>query len=119
MTVEVMTTNSKLYTGKYNGRWLIRAVQHKMDRQSFQSNLMLARPDGKMPVTTAGYTPFWQTAAKSRPTLTLSGTMSLSTPVGTIGMRPTNIDHMPVITAAADAGVWISSWSNSTVRSVA
>lgn len=116
MTVEVMTTNSKTYTGKYNGRWLIRAVQHKMDRQSFQSNLMLARPDGKMPVTSAGYIPFWQTAAKSRPTLTLSGTMSLMQPLHTIGITP-----LPQITVdpVADAGVWISSWSNSTVRSVA
>ena len=51
---------TKYYTGKFNGRWLIRAVQHKMDRQSFQSNLMLARPDGKTQVYTGAYAPFWQ-----------------------------------------------------------
>jgi hypothetical protein len=118
MSVDVMTTNPSFYPGKFNGRWLVRGVQHKLDRQQFQTNLMLARPEGKMQVYTGGYTPFWQTAAKSRPTLTLIGTMSLPTPVNTIGLRPADIDHMPVITTAADAGVWISSWSNSTVRGV-
>ena len=32
MTVEIMTTNPKYYPGKFNGRWFVRGVQHKMDR---------------------------------------------------------------------------------------
>jgi hypothetical protein len=87
-----------------------------MDRQSFQSNLILARPDGKVQVYQGGYTPFWQSLTKPRPTLTLSQTMTLQTPVYTVGITP-----LPQVTSipSVDAGVWISSWSNSNVRSVA
>lgn len=92
MSVEVLTTNPKYFTGKFNGRWFVRGVQHKMDKQSFQSNLMLARPDGNTQVFTGAYTPFWQTLTRARPTLTLG--------------------------QLTDAGVWMSSWSNSTVRNV-
>ena len=78
MSVEILTTNQKYYTGKFNGRWFVRGVQHKMDRQSFQSNLVLARPEGKAQVYTGGYTPFWQTLTKPRPMLSLAPTASLT-----------------------------------------
>ena len=71
MSVEILTTNPKYYTGKFNGRWLIRGVQHKMDRQSFQSNLCSLGPWHHAGLQ-RGYVPFWQAATKPRPTLTLS-----------------------------------------------
>ena len=107
MTVEVLTTSRAYYSGKFNGRWLVRAVHHKMDRQSFQSNLVLARPDGKTQVFDGPPLSFWQTAAKARPVLTLSSTMTLPTPSDNIGYNP-----------FTEAGIWVSSWTNSTVRSV-
>jgi hypothetical protein len=125
MSVEVMTTNPKYYTGKFNGRWLIRGVQHKMDRQSFQSNLMLARPDSKTQVFTGSYTPFWQTMTKPRPTLSLSQTMFRPEPIYSIGLKPASVDNMEDMptftpdTPSAATSVWISSWTNTTVRSVA
>jgi len=116
MSVEVLTTNPQYYTGKFNGRWFVRGVQHKMNRQDFQSNLVLARPEGKTPVFTGAYVPFWQTATRSRPTLSLSTTMTLQQPLHTVGLQPVaQLTPAPTI----DAGVWYSSWSNSTVRSVA
>jgi hypothetical protein len=106
MSVEILTTNPKYYTGKFNGRWLIRGIQHKMDRQDFQSNLVLARPEGKTQVFTGAYTPFWQSLTRARPTLSLTSTMSLPAPSTSVS-------------PSRDSGVWYSSWSNSTVRSVA
>jgi phage protein D len=121
MTVEVMTTNAKYYTGKFNGRWLVRAVQHKMDRQSYQSNLALARPDGTTQVFTGGYVPFWQSLGKSKPVLTLSQTMNMLQPVNSIGILPSSIEKWPTIidTPSASTNVWVSSWSNATVRTIA
>ena len=115
MSVEVLTTNPKYYTGKFNGRWLIRAVQHKMDKQSFQTNLMLSRPDDKIQVYTGAYAPFWQLMGKSRPVLSLSHPMDPVVDTGS-GLKPT---HPIVIPTSTSVGVWVSSWSNSTVRSVA
>ena len=116
MSVEVLTTNPQYYTGKFNGRWFVRGVQHKMNRQDYQSNVMLARPGNKVQVYTGGYVPFWQTATRSRPTLSLTPTMSLQQPIYTLGITPLpQVTNVPV----TDAGVWYSSWSNSNVRSVA
>ena len=122
MSVEVQTTNPQYYTGKFNGRWLVRGIQHKMDRQDFQSNLMLARPEGKMLVSTGGYVPFWQTLTRARPTLSLSQPMFLSEPLYSVGITPSSLEKMPTFTVDqpnAATTVWMSSWSNSTVRSVA
>lgn len=117
MTVDVMTTNPKYYTGKFNGRWLIRGIQHKMDRQSFQSNVMLARPGGSEQVYTGGYVPFWQSLTRSRPSLTLSPTLTLQQPLHSVGITPT--PQTTDLGTSVSTGVWVSSWSNSTVRSVA
>ena len=116
MSVEVLTTNTKYYPGKFNGRWLVLNVQHKMDSQSFQSNLTLARPDGTTLVTASNYLPFWQSLTRARPTLSLSQTMSLQNSLSSVGFSP-----LPQVTATptVDAGIWLSSWNNSTVRSVA
>jgi len=116
MCVEILTTQRNYFPGKFNGRWFVRGVQHKMDRQDFQSNLILARPEGKMQVSQAAYTPFWQSLTRPRPTLSLTQTMSLPTPMSTVGLTPLpRITDVPV----TDAGVWYSSWNNSNVRSVA
>lgn len=76
MCVDIFTSNPKWYKGKYNGRWLVRAVTHSADRQTFQTQLRLARPSGATPVSETPYVPFWQegggeAVTKSRPTLTL------------------------------------------------
>jgi len=74
MCVDIYTSNPKWYKGKYNGRWLIRAVSHSADRQTFQTQLKLARPSGATPVSETPYVPFWQEGGgvtKSKPTLTL------------------------------------------------
>jgi len=101
MSVEVLTLNTRFFPGKFNGRWLISAVQHKMDQQSFQTNLVLARPDSTTQVYTGAYAPFWQPLGRSRPTLMVSQSNGQ-----TEGDTP-----------AATAGTWVSSWTNPTVGS--
>lgn len=116
MSVEILTTQRNYYPGKFNGRWFVRGVQHKMNRQDFQSNLILARPDGKVQVAQGAYVPFWQTLTRPRPTLSLTQTMSLQSPLYAVGLTPVpRITEIPTV----DAGVWYSSWNNSNVRSVA
>lgn len=119
MCVDVLTTNPKFYTGKFNGRWFVRGVQHHMDKQDFQSNLMLARPDSTSQVFAGGYVPFWQALTRPRPTLALSHTMTLPSPIYTLGLVP-DIEKMPTIEPdTPGTNVWMSSWNNSNVRSVA
>lgn len=84
MTVDILTSDQRYYRGKFNGRWLILAATHKMDRQSFQSNLALVRPDSNAQVYTGSYQPFWQRLGRSHPVLTVN------------------------------EGKWMSSWANST-----
>jgi hypothetical protein len=116
MSVEILTTQRNYFPGKFNGRWFVRGVQHKMNRQDFQSNLILARPDGKTPVSQGAYTPFWQSLTRPRPTLSLTQTMTLPTSLHSVGLTPVpRLTEVPV----TDAGVWYSSWNNSNVRSVA
>ena len=88
MCVDVLTTDQRYYRGKFNGRWLILAVNHAMDRQSFQSNLALVRPADHTQVYDGGYDPFWQRLGRARPMLTI------------------NEDK------------WVSSWANPTVAAV-
>jgi hypothetical protein len=92
MCVEVVSTNSRYLRAKYDGKWLIRATSHSMDRQQFQTMLALVRPDAKTSVATGAYRPFWQDGVgRSRPTLSLVG------------------DEQPR---------WRSSWSNAYAGSV-
>ena len=44
MGVDVTTSNYRIYKGRFDGRWLIDAVTHKMDRSSFQTQVKLSRP---------------------------------------------------------------------------
>ena len=47
---------------KYDGKWLVRAVGHKADNQSFQTILFLTRPDpDELPADGLdSYKPFWE-----------------------------------------------------------
>ena len=44
MCVEIVTTNRQYLKAKYDGKWLVRATSHQMDRQQYQTMLSLARP---------------------------------------------------------------------------
>ena len=92
MCVEVVSTNARYLRAKYDGKWMIRATSHSMDRQQYQTMLFLVRPDSKTAVATGTYTPFWQDGSgRSRPTLSLVG---------------------------EDQPRWRSSWSNAYVGSL-
>ena len=88
MCVDIVTSNTAVYKAKYDGRWLIKGVAHKMDTQQFQTLLHVARPSNKAAITQDEYRPFWQVAGRARPTL-----------------------------SQVDNG-WISSWTDPRVRSV-
>lgn len=107
MNVDIYTTNPKYYRDRYNGRWLIRSVQHKMDRQSFQTQLSLARPDSKANIGVVPYVPFWTQANRARPTLTLNSN----------DVAVQSIDASPVVGATKQT--WLSSWTDRRIRSVA
>jgi hypothetical protein len=92
MCVEVISTNKAYVKPKYDGKWLVRSTSHQMDRQSYQTMLNLARPDGSTVVTTPSYTPFWQDPAnqgRAKPTLSLVQTST-----------------------ADDTPQWVSTWSD-------
>ena len=89
MNVDIRTSNPMYWRDRYSGRWLVRGVQHKMDMQSFQTSLALARPDNTSGVSTTNYSPFWTQAGKAKPVLTLTD------------------------------GQWISSWTDRTSRAAA
>jgi hypothetical protein len=78
MCVNIFTSNPKFYRNRYNGRWLIRGVQHVADRQTFQTQLALCRPDSATGSTGMPYVPFWNQASKSRPTMMLNDGQWLS-----------------------------------------
>ena len=67
MSVDVTTSNYRIYRGRFDGRWLIDSVNHKMDRSSFQTQLTLSRP-GKARVKDLPYRSFWDVEGRSRPT---------------------------------------------------
>jgi Phage tail baseplate hub (GPD) len=89
LCAEIVTTNTGVADRKYNGKWLVTAVNHKMDNQSFQSMLSLARPDSTIPAQVTPYRHFWDADARGKPTMWLQ-----------------------------EDGRWMSSWSDSRVRSV-
>jgi hypothetical protein len=89
MSVDVTTSNARLYRGRFDGRWLIDSVHHKMDRASFQTQLTLSRP-GKGQVRSIAYRSFWDLLGKSKPTMFLDST-----------------------------GGWVSTWSDRRVQSLA
>lgn len=88
MCVDVITTNNLYLRNKYDGRWLVRSLQHKMDRSQFQTQLDLVRPSNSIQVSQEPYRSFWAIAGRPRPGLSL-------------------VD-----------GVWTSSWTDPRVQSV-
>ena len=96
LCVEIVSTNARYMRNKYDGKWLIRATSHSLDRQQFQTMLLLVRPDNTTPVAVTPYVPFWKEGAgRAQPTLSLSSS------------------------AKEDPAYWISSWANSRLRSIA
>ena len=88
MCVEVITANTQYLRTKYDGRWLVQAVQHKMDTSQYQTYMRLCRPGSDTQITHTTYRPFWQAASKAYPTLSIQD------------------------------GSWISSWSDPRLRAV-
>jgi hypothetical protein len=91
MCVEIVTANTRYLRDKYDGKWLIYAVGHQMDRQQYQSLLYLCRPSSTMSVPVTTYRPFWvggDSRGRPRPVFTL------------------------------DQGQWVSSWADRRVRSL-
>ena len=89
MCVDVVTANRAYYREKFDGRWLVQSVGHKMDGQQYQTNLRLARPASDTQITQDVYRSFWLEAGRSRPTLSIQDK------------------------------AWVSSWTNPTLRDVA
>jgi hypothetical protein len=59
MCVDIYTSNPAYAKDRYNGRWLVRGVQHVADRRSFQTQLGLSRPSSGFGVTQTPYVAFW------------------------------------------------------------
>ena len=57
---------------KNDGKWLVRSVSHKADRQSYQTQLALSRPKNWVAGGGIPYRPFWEedmTTTRARPYL--------------------------------------------------
>lgn len=68
MCVDVLTVRNTYQYAKYDGKWLVRAVSHKADNQSFQTVLYLTRPDpDEFPPMPTSYHPFWEEEPTPRP----------------------------------------------------
>jgi hypothetical protein len=92
MCVEVISTNKAYLKTKYDGKWMVRQVNHSMDRQQYQTLLALARPSGTAQVSMPSYVPFWQdpsNAGKAKPYLSL--------------VRTSTSEETPT---------WVSTWSD-------
>jgi hypothetical protein len=115
MSVDIFTTNPQYYTGRYNGRWLVRGVQHIADRQSFQTMLALSRPSD-VGVSMAPYTAFWNQISGFTPVGSLRlFSDSVLPPTGAISTPP--LKGRPTMTLVE--GRWQSSWTDRRVRAVA
>ena len=99
MSVDVITANPVYYRSKFDGRWLVAKTQHKMDTSQFQTQLTLVRPGNETSIRHDPYEPFWVTAGKPKPVLTLQESTG---------------EASPTVTARR----WVSSWSNPTVQSI-
>jgi hypothetical protein len=85
MCVDIFTSDQRYFKGRYNGRWLVRAVQHQADRQTFQTLLTLCRPSSSFGTPMGPYLQFWNDVSgtttnkiKSKPSVTLAGTQWVS-----------------------------------------
>ena len=90
MCIDIFTRNPR-YTKKdqFNGRWIVRATKHVMDRSQYQTQLSLSRPLATQQTTSDPYQSFWHQAGKPKPSLLLQ------------------------------EGAWVSSWTNPTAASTA
>lgn len=71
MCVGIKTTTTGRYS-KNDGRWLVRSVSHQGDRQSYQTQMLLSRPDNWVSYLGSTYRPFWEedmTTTRARPYL--------------------------------------------------
>jgi hypothetical protein len=101
MCVNVITTNRRYLRDKYDGKWLVRVVSHKADKQTFQSQMFLTRPSSQAGVEVPPYLPFWQIGStRAKPLLTLDTTMSIPEAPNKPGY------------------VWTSSWNDRSLRSI-
>jgi hypothetical protein len=128
MCVDVSTSNPKYYRDRYNGRWLIRGVQHSLNKQGFQTQLVLARPDSTANVYRGAYVNFWNDLSMPKPTLFLDSTptpgarlpgdVNLFNPQS-VGTDPWNpiVDIPGPDDGSTSTPQWISSWANPNVRS--
>lgn len=71
MSVDVTTSNQRIYRGRFDGRWMIDSVSHKMDRASFQTQVSLSRP-GKARIRDLPYRSFWAADGLAKPQMSLS-----------------------------------------------
>lgn len=100
MCVNVITTNRRYLRDKYDGKWLVRVVSHKADKQSFQTQMYLARPSSQAGVQVPPYLPFWQLGTtRAKPTLSLDTVLSTSNVRG-------------------PGYLWVSSWNDRSLRSI-
>lgn len=113
MCVDIYTSNPKWYKGQYNGRWLIRAVTHSADRQTFQTQLKLARPSGSTGVSGGVYTPFWQ-----EPSGQLFKAQAVDGNGGNFVDVGKLVEGRPRPTLMLHDGRWRSSWSDPRVGAV-
>lgn len=71
LTVEVFS-GAKDATVRFNGRWLVRDVQHSMTREAYNTELTLVRPGNTVPaISKASFEHFWRASEKPRPGLAL------------------------------------------------
>lgn len=102
MSVDVTTSNYRLWRGRFDGRWLIDSTTHKLDRASFQTQLKLSRP-GKAQINSLPYRTFWDFEAKSKPRMYL----------GPVFRDPA--DTTPIDPKAATSR-WLSTWGDQNSR---
>ena len=120
MCVDILTSLPKYQREHFNGRWLVRGVKHSADRQTFQTQLTLCRPDSSAGVSTTPYVQFWNqptgsdpihnptqsvtTYSRSRPNLVLETLAHVAKGPTTGVTRPTH--------------QWVSSWTDRRIRSL-
>jgi hypothetical protein len=100
MSVDIRTMNPKYTKDHFNGRWLIRNVQHNADRQTFQTLLALVRPSQTMGAAQTPYKAFWE----------LPGDLAPVSPSSDTQVSTSTTRSRPVLTLKD--GRWQSSWTD-------
>jgi len=78
VTVDV-NSGTRSSTARFNGRWLVLQVSHSMQRDTFATELSLARPGDLIPpLTKTNFDHFWRTSGRPRPAMTLRNKQWLS-----------------------------------------